>query len=119
MQKIIGILCSALLLAGCASRNPPAPMPVVSNPSTNKPVVTPDFRTVGKVISVNSDSRFVIISFSPGELPKPDARLSIYHNGLKVAEVKVDPQFQRDYNYNTVADIITGDVQPGDEARQD
>jgi hypothetical protein len=31
----------------------------------------------------------------------------------------VDPQFQRDYNYNTAADIITGDVQPGDEARQD
>jgi PBP1b-binding outer membrane lipoprotein LpoB len=117
MQKIIGILCSGLLLAGCASHNPPAPKPDAPNPAANKPVVTPDFRPAGKVTVVDPDGRFVIISFSPGEMPKADARLSIYHNGLKVAEVKADPQFQRDNN--TVADIITGDVQAGDEARQD
>ena len=65
---------------------------------------------------VNAGGRFVVITFSPGELPKPDARLNVYRTGLKVAEVKVDGQWQSDNN--TVADILQGNVQPGDEARQ-
>jgi hypothetical protein len=116
MQKSIGILCCAILLAGCASHNPPAPKPAGSNPAPNQLVITPDFRPVGKVARVDPGGRFVVITFSPGELPKPDARLSVYRAGLKVAEVKVDGQWQR--NNNTVADILDGNVQAGDEARQ-
>jgi len=117
MQKIIGILCCAILLAGCASHYPASPKPDAPKPAPNKPVVTPDFRPVGKVALVDAAGQFVVITFSPGELPQPDARLNIYHNGLKVAEVKVDGQ--RQMGNNTAADIITGNVQLGDEARQD
>jgi hypothetical protein len=117
MQKIIGILCCAILLAGCASRKPSAPKTEASKPAAIKPVVTPDFRPVGKVALVDTAGQSVVITYSPGELPRADARLNIYHNGLKVAEVKVDGQWQG--GNNTVADIITGNVQLGDEARQE
>jgi hypothetical protein len=118
MQKIIGILCCAILLAGCASQKPPAPKPEAPNPAaTNKPAITPDFRPVGKVTLVDAAGQFVVITFDPGELPQADTRLNIYHNGLKVAEVKVDGQ--RQMGNNTAADILTGNVQLGDVARQE
>jgi hypothetical protein len=117
MRKFIEMLCCALLLAGCAGPKSTAPKPDQPKPVTNRPTITPDFRPVGKVASVNLDSRFVVINYSPGEMPQADARLSIYHNGLKAAEVKVDSRARRDNNI--VADILTGDVQTGDEARQD
>ena len=50
-------------------------------------------------------------------MPKPEERLHVYRNGLKVAEVKVDAKWQTDNN--AVADIVEGDVQAGDEARHD
>jgi len=117
MRKFIGILCCAMLLAACASRKSPAPTPGQPKPPASKPVLTPDFRPVGKVARVNLDGRFVVISFSQGDVPKPEERLNIYRNGLKVAEVKVDGRWQT--GNNTVADIVQGDVQVGDEARQD
>ena len=72
---------------------------------------------MGKVASVNINSQYVIVSFSPGELPKPDACLNIYRNGLKVAEVKLDASASR-WPTTGPADILTGNVQVGDEARQ-
>jgi len=116
MRNPIGILCCALLVAGCASHKPTGPKSEPPKPVASKPVLTPDFRPVGKVASVNLDGRFVILSFSPGEVPKAEQRLNIYHNGLKVAEVKVDGDHQNDMD--TAADIVQGEVQVGDEARQ-
>jgi hypothetical protein len=117
MRNSIRFLCCAILLAGCATHNSTATKPDTQQSASVKPVVTPDFRPVGKVALVNADGRFVIITYSPGELPKPDARLSIYRDNLKVAEVKVDGQ--RQMGNNTAADILTGNVLVGDEARQD
>jgi hypothetical protein len=117
MTKFIGIICCAILLAGCASHKSPSPAPNPPKSSSPKPVLTPDFRFVGKVVSVNLDGRFVIIAFSPGQTPKADVRFNIYHNGLKTAEVTVDGSHQNDTD--TVADIVQGIVQAGDEARQD
>jgi hypothetical protein len=116
MTKFIGIICGAVLLAGCASHQSPSPAPNQPK-SSAKPVLTPDFRFDGRVASVNLDGRFVIISFSPGQTPKAGVRLNIYHNGLKTADVNVDGSHQTDTD--TVADIVQGVVQVGDEARQD
>jgi hypothetical protein len=118
MRNTIKLLCCAILLAGCASQKTTTAKPDPQNPASVKPVVTFDSRPIGKVARVNAEGRFIILSYSPGELPKPDARLNIYRNGLKVAEVQVDAN-QPPMGNNTVANIITGDVQPGDEARQD
>ena len=117
MHKFIRILSCAILLAGCASPQTTAPKGSQAKPAPAKPIITPDFRPVGKVAMVNPDGRFVVLSFPPGEAPKPEALLNVYRNGLKVAEVKVDGKYQN--GNNLVADIITGEVHAGDEARQD
>ena len=117
MQKVLGVLCCVLLLCGCATHKSSAAKSPGPEVTAGKPIVTPDYRLTGTVAKVDNDGRFVIISFLPGPMPKADELLYIYHNGLRVAEVKVDAKYQGDNN--TVADIITGDVQAGDEARQD
>ena len=48
-------------------------------------------------------------------MPKTEARLNVYHNGLKAAVVKVDGKWQ--LGNDTAADIVTGEVQVGDEVR--
>jgi hypothetical protein len=116
MRKFIGILSCAILLAGCASNKSATAKQGQQKPVPNKPVVTPDFRPVGKVARVNKEGRFVVISFPPGQMPRPQAPLNVYRNGLKVAEVNVDPRWQNDNN--VVADILTGEVQVDDEVRQ-
>jgi hypothetical protein len=115
MRKLIGMLSCAILLAGCASPKSTAAKPGQSKPAPAKAVITPDFRPAGKIARVNSDGRFVVVSFPPGVVPKGDELLNVYRNGLKVGEVKVDGKWQS--GNNLVADIVAGEVQAGDEAR--
>jgi hypothetical protein len=77
-----------------------------------KPVMTPDWRPVGRVEMVNPEARFVVLSFRQG-VPAAGEVLNINHRGLKIGEVKVTGP-QRDTD--TVADIIAGDAYAGDEA---
>jgi hypothetical protein len=69
---------------------------------------------MGRVARVNENARFAVITFPVGMMPAKDTRLSVYRRGLKVGEVKVTGPQQQD---NTVADIVNGEVQPGDELR--
>jgi hypothetical protein len=117
MQKPLGVLSSILLLCSCATHKSSPAKSASPDATDSKPIVTPDYRLTGTVAKVDADGRFVIISFLPGQMPKQNDQLHIYHNGLRVAEVKVDAKYQGDNN--TVADIVTGEVQVGDEARQD
>jgi len=65
---------------------------------------------------VNGAARFVVVTFPVGTVPPVDQRLNVYRNGLKVAEVKVTgPQRDND----TVADIVSGEVQLHDEVKAD
>ena len=116
MKIAIGLLGAALLLAGCVHHKPaPNPAPPASSQQP-KAVIKPDLRASGRVAMVNAEARFVVISFPPGSVPQTDHRLSVFRNGLKVGEVKVTgPQREND----TVADIITGDVQLHDEVREE
>ena len=108
---VTGILCGAALLGGCAGPQSDTP-----NSGAGKAIVTADFRPTGKVDMVDAPGRFVVISFEPGAVPKPGQRLNVYRAGAKIGEVKVTGP-ERDNN--TVADILAGDVQPGDEAKED
>ena len=65
---------------------------------------------------VNADARFVVMTFPLGGVPLVEQRLYVYRKGLKVGELKVTGP-QRDNN--TVADIISGELQVNDEVRQD
>jgi hypothetical protein len=76
-----------------------------------KEIVTADESLVAKVLSVNSVGRFVVLDFPEGRMPKLDLHLFLYRNGLKAAEVKVVGPRQ---DTCIVADLLSGDAQPGD-----
>jgi hypothetical protein len=115
MRTAIGLLGATLLLAGCAHHAtiPNSTPPVLTQQP--KAVIKPDLEASGRVAMVNAEAHFVVLNFPPGPMPQIDHRLSVFRDGLKVGEVKVTgPQHEND----TVADIITGDVQLHDEVRE-
>ena len=57
----------------------------------------------------------MVLTFPVGQVPGRDAKLNVYHNGIKVGEVKITGPARDD---NTVADIISGDAETGDEVRE-
>jgi hypothetical protein len=126
-----GLLSAILLLSGCslfhhksaspsAQRNPPqqtAPATAQPQPAPfTKPVIKADLRAWGQIVKVNTDARFVVISFDAGAVPQTGKRFNVYRNGVKVGEVNITGPQQES---NTVADIVSGDIQLHDEARAD
>ena len=112
-SRIGFVLLSALMAGGCASKQPPASR---SQPAANSaaPIVTPDFSLAAKVVSVNLDGRFVVLSFPTSRMPKVEQTLFLYRGGLKVAEVRITgPQSES----NIVADLVSGAAQVGDTVR--
>lgn len=113
-------------MIGCGKKNPqqadsatPKPAPTKAEPKTeeifSRPVINPDLIPSGKVVLVNRNAKFAVLSYVT-QLPSPGTRLNVYRDSLKVAELKITGP-QRDLN--TVADILLGDVRVGDEARED
>ncbi len=125
------ILFSAFLLAGCTLSKPDpttsAARTKASRASTRAavghgqkagaaPEVILDEAVLGRVVSVNPVLRFLVMDFPVRKLPVLEQRLNVYRNGQKVGEVKVTGP-GRD---TTIAgDITAGDVQVGDEVRED
>jgi len=127
----VAVLFLAVLLAGCALSKPDS---VASTGRTGsarasqhpavgrrqkaapRPEVTLDESVMGTVVSVNPALRFLVMDFPVRKLPVLEQRLNVYRNGQKVAEVKVTGP-GRD---TTIAgDITAGEVQVGDEVRED
>lgn len=104
-------------------KTPPPPPSVVdlSRPATaavaptNQFIVTPDDAVRGRVTSVKPELRFVVLTFPLGQLPPLGSRMNVFRNGAIVGEIKITGP-QRDDN--SVADIVLGDAQKGDEVRQ-
>jgi hypothetical protein len=116
---------SAVLISGCAEKKPDfppdtyvpgvSPQPGLSTSITNGSlIVTLDPSAVGKVAKVDIVNRFVILNYPLGHVPSNGRQLNLYRHGLKVGEVKVTGPQQDD---NTVADVVSGEAQEGDEAR--
>jgi len=56
------------------------------------------------------------LNFPSGRMPRLDQHLFLYRGGLREAEVKVvGPQ----YDYNIVADLLSGEPQVGDLVRDE
>jgi hypothetical protein len=102
-----------------------SPTASTTGPSTNVPplaratpktnvIVTPAEGLAGKVISLNTTGKFVVLSFPLGQMPAFEQRLNIYRRGLKVGEAKVTGPKLDD---NIVADIAQGTAEVGDEVR--
>jgi hypothetical protein len=91
-------------------------MPVpVTNTSTNvTTIVTPDNSLSAKVVRYNSVGRFVVLSFPVGQMPQAGQTFFLYRAGLKVGQIRITgPQQDND----TVADLVEGDAQEGDDIR--
>ena len=115
----MAVLVGALVISGCAGkRNAQSQDPGRVRTGTNSPsqklVVTPATALVGKVVQVNTAGRFVVLNFPLGHLPALEQSMNLYRGGLKVGEVKITGPQDDD---NIVADLLTGDSQVGDQAR--
>jgi hypothetical protein len=129
MRSVVLSISVILALAGCARTPPqranPWSSPVVpqadpkaaKNPSTStSPIVTPSNDTVGRVVSVNAKARYAVLSYGLGSVPSIDSRVYSYRGGFKVGELKVTGPAREN---NTVADVVVGECQAGDEVRRD
>ncbi len=107
------VLFGALAAAGCATSKAPAP-PTAGPPGNRGLIVTPETALVGRVVLVDATARCAVLSFPLGRMPAVDQPLNLYRRGLKVGEVKITgPQRET----NVVADLIAGEAEVGDEAR--
>ena len=110
----ITLLVMALMLPGCAWMQRKHSAKARPAPAGSQLIVAPDESLAAKVIRVNPVGRFVVLNFPEGQMPKLEQPLFLYRGGLKVAEVKaVGPQQET----SIVADIISGEPQVGDTAR--
>lgn len=114
MRRGLWILTMAAAVAGCARNRTAARGDSVSGFGTNSVITRPSTVTSGRIDWVNRKAGHIIASFPIGQVPPVDSRLSVYRNGLKVAELKVSLPQQ---NNLTAADIINGECQLGDEVR--
>ena len=114
MRMEIGLVCVALLLAGCADHKPShVKAPPRDQKDSPQTYVTPHLVTVGRVEMVNTQGRFVVLSFPPGHVPAAGQHWRINHRGLQIGRVTITgPQREID----TVADITEGEANAGDEA---
>jgi hypothetical protein len=123
MKNLAWLLPVCLLAAGCAGpknkytapgSNTAGSAAASKKQPADKVVMSPTVSSIGRVLSVFSNGRFVVLTFPIGTVPAIGQRMDIYRQGLKVGEVKISgPQNEE----NTVADITTGDVRIGDETR--
>ena len=87
--------------------------------ASRPPKITPVSEPSGRVVMVNSDSRFVIVDFFLSQLPKTDQRLGVYRQGQKVGEVKISGSNLGGVIPSEIvaADMMEGDAKVGDEIR--
>jgi len=120
MRILILLLVSGCLFSGCAKMKSWLPSRPKKNASVSAtptvPANSPTALDSGMVAMVNRSARFVVITFPIGGVPAINRKLNVYRNSLKVGEVKVTGP-QRDSN--TVADILSGEIQLNDEVRAD
>jgi hypothetical protein len=81
-----------------------------------KLIITAETGLIGKVVRVNETARFAVLNFPVGNMPAAQQVMNVYRKGLKVGEVRVTALRQ---DNNTVADIVKGEAEIGDEIRVD
>ena len=118
------ILLASCAWSGCVKSTSSAPPAAVAakkpkadnTDGASAATVTLDDSPEGRVVWVNYHARFVILNFPSGILPSIGRKMSVYRGGLKMAEIKITgPQ----EGLNLAADILSGDVMPKDEVRDE
>ncbi len=86
------------------------PAPATNAPPAN-PILLP---TNGRVHSINSALRFVVIDYTLGGLPPLQSRLQVFRNDEKVGEVRLSGPERNGF---VAADILDGFIQVDDQVR--
>lgn len=103
-----------------ASATPPISAPIADPPPTALPdnsyaISVKAARVMnGRVVNAPPGTGVAVVNFPIGQLPEMNRTLSVYRNGVKVGKLLMTGP-QRDDN--VAAEIVEGDVRPGDEAR--
>jgi hypothetical protein len=96
---------------GCAKTKPAKGPPPQLPPDSTNVTVTPVVPITGKVVVVNRNGNFVILTLAPGIYPPTGTLVYTYRKGRKTAELRVTgPQNDE----NTAADILSGEPLKGD-----
>jgi len=98
---------------GSSAAGASAPAPAATG-SLNQGV--PIASLLGKVASARGDLKFVVVDFSPNQVPAVGTRLNVYRDGQKVGELQISGPAEAS---NIAADIIAGKAQAGDAVRMD
>jgi hypothetical protein len=114
MRSAVCWIAVVTLVAGCATHNPVHAQDTSPEPPREHFVPTQQVVLIGKVISVKPELGFVVLNFPVGNVPGYQRHMSVYRQGVKVGEVKVTGPQQED---NVVGDIVSGQLQAGDEIR--
>jgi outer membrane biogenesis lipoprotein LolB len=114
MRRLLTASLAAMLLAGCqASRQPDAPgTPQATKPPA--PTIRPLGGTSGRVTSVNEALRFVVVDYSLNIMPELGRKVAVYRGDRSVGELKITGPAR---DAHVVAEIVSGEPHPGDEAR--
>ena len=133
MRSLILSLCLLILVNGCHRSGLSVPPGLEHDPVwtgkdgnvsddaggavSDAPTVIPVINApIGRVASVHTTLRFVILDFPFHPMPQVERRLFIYRKQQKVGVVKVTgPSHGR----TIAADIIEGEANPGDQVRPD
>lgn len=108
------------LAAGCSSgpdkRQAAAAPPLPTGPKKAPAEPVADRAFAGTIILVNASARTVVLSCPIGRVPPLGTRMTLYRQGLKVGQIKVTGPVM---DYNIVADLLEGEAQMQDLARQE
>jgi hypothetical protein len=111
MRTIVGFMCGAALMAGCAGHSAQSPKAPV--PSAEHPIITPDSHPAGSIISINHEAKYVVLRFPFGKVPAAGTLLGVYHDGVKTGSLMVTGPQRADTI--TAADIASGNISVNDE----
>ncbi len=112
IRPVLIAILGAAFLVGCKfikSGTEPVPPP-------KKGSVTPAKSGVGKIALVDTELGFVVLDYTLQKVPRPELRLTVYRGSQKVGQVTTTRQSE---DSHLIADIISGPIQVGDEARED
>jgi hypothetical protein len=117
MRYVAIVAGLGMLFCGCAGRKAPAtpPTPAPALGAEDQIIVTPATALVARVVSVNRPGRFVVLNFPPGRTPQAGQHFTLYRAGVKTAQLRISSWRDDD---NVVADLVSGEAKPGDEARE-
>lgn len=123
MRSQFSIAAALLVFVGCAQSPPGESSMAPEAPPETEELTTPKFELAssveGKVVSVRSDLRYVVVDFSFSRLPQLGHTMGVYRGADRVGEVRITQSPNQALNGAMIADIKEGEVRPGDSVRAD